>query len=102
MHLGWLRAAWSAFSEGGLAADDASAWLQGGAAWRREAEAWAPEVAGVGAGAAAAARWLQQRHVRAGCPLWRWGSRKIPVGQEGEAWAQVCGTPPGCHAFERR
>ena len=32
-HLGWLRAAWMAFQEGGMAADDASVWLQGGAAY---------------------------------------------------------------------
>lgn len=89
-HLEWLRAAWCAFQEGGLAAEDASVWLQGGCRWRRDAEAWAPEPPGPPAAGDVTHRWLQQRHVLAGFPMWRWGSRKIPIGQEGEVWAQVC------------
>jgi hypothetical protein len=88
-HLEWLRAAWCAFQEGGMAADDASVWLQGGCQWRRDAEAWAPEPPGTAAAGDVTQRWLQQRHVLAGFPMWRWGSRKIPIGQEGQAWAQV-------------
>ena len=65
----------------------------GGCRWRRDAEEWAPEPPGPTAAAGeknGTQRWLQQRHVLAGFPMWRWGSRKIPIGQEGEAWAQVC------------
>ncbi|KAK3235387.1 hypothetical protein CYMTET_54408 [Cymbomonas tetramitiformis] len=90
-HARWLHDAWSALQHGGLAAEDATKWLEGGMMWRRQEVDWAPATSD---GAPQEKAWVSKRHEMAGRSPWRWGSRRLPMGREGQIWDATQGVGP--------